>query len=153
MLPNVKVKEVMTTDVVCVAPNDLMNEVGEIFDENSFHHIPVVDQDEQLVGIISRHDYNKMLDTFSIFKKSRAEAANRRYKMSMLVKDVMTSQVAKIHPDDGIMIAMGMFRENLFHAIPVVDEENRVAGILTTFDMLNFAYNENSPVNLSDLKK
>ncbi len=44
--------------------------------------------------------------------------------------------------DDCIEVALGLFRENLFHAIPIVDQENRVVGILTTLDMLNHAYRE-----------
>lgn len=53
---NTPIKNLMTTDVVTIRPNDLMMVVKEIFETNSFHHIPVVGEKEQLVGIISRHD-------------------------------------------------------------------------------------------------
>ncbi len=144
---NTPIKNLMTTDVVTIRPNDLMMVAKEIFETNSFHHIPVVDEDEQLVGIISRHDYNKMLTTFSVFKNSKADVANRKFMMSMLVKDVMTKQVAKLHPDDPITVALGIFKENLFHALPIVDDENKVVGMLTTFDMLNYAYDEKKLLN------
>lgn len=145
---NTPIKNLMTTDVVTIRPNDLMIVAKETFEANSFHHIPVVDEDEQLVGIISRHDYNKMLTTFSVFKNSKADIANRKFMMSMLVKDVMTKQVAKLHPDDPITVALGIFKENLFHALPIIDDENKVVGILTTFDMLNYAYDEKKLLNL-----
>lgn len=145
---NTPIKNLMTTDVVTIRPNDLMMVAKEIFEANSFHHIPVVDEDEQLVGIISRHDYNKMLTTFSVFKNSKADVANRKFMMSMLVKDVMTKQVAKLHPEDPITVALGIFKENLFHALPIVDDENKVVGMLTTFDMLTYAYDEKKLLNI-----
>ena len=144
---NTPIKNLMTTDVVTIRPNDLMVVAKEIFETNSFHHIPVVDENEQLVGIVSRHDYNKMLTTFSVFKNSKADIANKRFMMSMLVKDVMTKHVARLHPDDPISVALGIFKENLFHALPIVDDKNRVVGILTTFDLLTYAYDEKKLLN------
>lgn len=139
---NTPIKNLMTTDVITIRPNDLMMVVKEIFDANSFHHIPVIDENEQLVGIISRHDYNKMLTTFSVFKNSKADIANRKFMMSMLVKDVMTKQVARLHAEDPITVALGIFKENLFHALPIINDDKKVIGMLTTFDMLTYAYDE-----------
>jgi CBS-domain-containing membrane protein len=139
---NTPIKNVMTTDVICVHPNDLMIKVKEIFATNTFHHIPVIDGNEQLTGILSSHDYSKMLTTFSVFENSKADVANRNFMLSMMVKDVMTEQVAKLQPDDKISVALKIFKENLFHAIPIVNEKNRVVGILSTFDLLNFAFDE-----------
>jgi predicted transcriptional regulator len=51
-------------------------------------------------------------------------------------KDIMTKKLAKLDPDDKINVALEVFRENLFHAIPVVQNE-RIVGILTTFDIIN----------------
>ena len=145
---NTPIKNLMTTDVITIRPNDLMMVAKEIFEANTFHHIPVVDEEEQLVGILSRHDYNKMLTTFSVFKNSKADVANRKFMMSMLVKDVMTKQVAKLRPENPISVALGIFKENLFHALPIIDDENRVAGILTTFDLLTYAYDEKRLLNM-----
>ena len=142
MLPNIKVKELMTTDVVTVGPIDLMMKVKEIFDANEFHHVPVVNEDGTLAGIISKHDYNTMLTTFSVFKNSRADVANRKFMMSMMAKDVMTKQVAKLRPEDSLRVAVGIFKENLFHALPIVDKKNKIVGILSTYDLLNFAFDE-----------
>lgn len=144
MLPNlnITVKELMTTEVVTVNHLDLMMKVKEVFDTNNFHHLPVVDKDHKLLGIISQHDFNKVLTTFSVFKNSKAEIANRRFMMSLLAKDVMTKQVARLHPEDAISIAVGIFKENLFHALPIIDDENRVVGMLSTYDLLNYAFDE-----------
>lgn len=89
-----------------------------------------------------------MLTTFSVFKNSKADVANRKFMMSMLAKDVMTQQVVKLHSEDPITVALGIFKENLFHALPIVDDENKVVGMLTTFDMLTYAYDEKNILNI-----
>lgn len=144
MLPNqnIKVKDLMTTEVITVKQLDLMIKVKEIFDANSFHHVPVVDDENKLIGIISKLDFNKMLTTFSVFKNSKAEVANRKFMMSLLAKDVMTKQVAKLHPEDALSVAVGIFRENLFHALPIVNDDNQIIGMLSTYDLLNYAFDE-----------
>ena len=133
---NTPIKKLMTTDVVTICPNDLMIIAKEIFENNSFHHIPVVDGNQQLVGMLSQHDYNKMLTTFSVFKNSKADLANRKFMMSMMVKDVMTKQVTKLHPDNPISVAISIFKENLFHALPIVDYENKVVGVPVSYTHL-----------------
>ena len=59
---------------------------------------------------------------------------------SLLVKEVMSKQVATLGPEDTLELAAGFFRENMFHALPVVDEDNMLIGIVTTYDLLNYAY-------------
>lgn len=54
-LKNYNVSEVMTKRVISVAPADSIQTVLEIFSENMFHAIPVVDHGK-IVGIITTHD-------------------------------------------------------------------------------------------------
>lgn len=61
---------------------------------------------------------------------------------SLLVREVMVKQVAKLRPEDKIELAADIFRENLFHAMPVVDNDGKLKGIVTTFDLLNYAFND-----------
>ena len=51
---NTKLSEIMTTNIVTVGPNDSMELVENIFNNNKFHHLPVVDEDEKLLGILSK---------------------------------------------------------------------------------------------------
>ena len=47
----------------------------------------------------------------------------------------MTQGIATLEPNDRINVALQIFMENLFHAIPVV-EDDEVVGILTTYDII-----------------
>ena len=146
MNTNKTVKELMTSAVITAHEDDLMMAVGDIFDRNNIHHIPVIDDDSKLIGIISKHDYNMMLTTYSLFKIPRAEVDNKRFKMSLLAKEVMTKEVVTLRPNDSLKLAVSIFKENLFHAIPIVNKQNQVIGILSTFDLLNYAFDERKTI-------
>lgn len=149
--PTLKVSQIMTTDVMFVRPDDTMSKVDEIFRTNNIHHLPVLNSEGVVVGMVSKTDYFKVLHGFTLFRTEKSEEFNKAILRSLLVKEVMTKQVAKLHPDDSIMVAAGFFRENLFHAIPVVDDESKLVGIVSTYDMLNYAFRE--PVFLKEETK
>ena len=136
------IANIMTRDVFFAHPDDTMQRVDELFKGNNIHHIPVIDNDSRVVGIISKSDYLKVLHGFTLFKTEKSVEYNKAILRSLLVSEVMTKQVATLQPEDTVDIAVGYFRENLFHAIPVVDRQKKLVGILTTFDMLNFAFME-----------
>lgn len=133
------VSDIMTAHVLTVSPNDSMEKVQDIFEQHTIHHIPVVEH-KKIAGIISRGDYLKIQHSFTIFNTQDSEAYNEIVMRSLLVKDVMTKQVATLFPDDTVEIAAGYFRENLFHALPVIDRDSNLVGIVTTYDLLNFAF-------------
>jgi CBS domain-containing protein len=142
MVKNISIKEIMTSEVISVSPNDNMTVVDEIFKKNNIHHVPVIDDDGKVVGLVSSTDYNKILNTFTFFANKKSEEYNHAVLRSLLVEDVMTKHVATLQYDATVTVAAGIFSENLFHAIPVVDEEGMLVGIVTTFDLLNYAYNK-----------
>jgi acetoin utilization protein AcuB len=54
---------------------------------------------------------------------------------STLVKDIMTTRLGKLAPDDRLNVALEVFLVNRFHALPVV-ENNELVGIITPFDIM-----------------
>jgi CBS domain-containing protein len=142
---NTKVGQVMTTQLVTLGPNDTMDKAQDIFRKNNIHHIPVV-QNNKVLGIISKTDYLKILHGFTLFKTQKSELYNNAILRSLLTSEVMTRQVATLHPDDTIEVAAGFFKENLFHALPIVDDEGDLVGIITTYDLINLAFDITSTI-------
>ena len=140
MIKYLEVKEVMTSPVVSLHPSDSMERAAVIFENQNFHHIPIVDDDRKVVGMLSRHDYYKILNTFTIFNTENSKVANETTLKALLTRDVMTKQLAIINIDDSLEKVIGIFQENLFHALPVVNDEKELVGILTTFDVLNLVF-------------
>jgi acetoin utilization protein AcuB len=142
---NTKVGQVMTTHLVTLGPNDTMDKAQDIFRKNNIHHIPVV-QDNKVLGIISKTDYLKILHGFTLFKTQKSELYNNAILRSLLTSEVMTRQVATLHPDDTVEVAAGFFKENLFHALPIVNDEGNLVGIITTYDLINLAFDITSTI-------
>lgn len=132
----------MTTELVVLQPNDTMERVHELFNSNSFHHLPVVDEAGQVVGMISKSDYLAISTALPLFKMEKREAANLKLFRALLVDDVMTRQVATLEPEDPISLASGYFQENRFHAIPIVDKSGKLVGILSTYDLINYLFDQ-----------
>jgi len=139
----IKVGQVMTTPVKTLSPTDTMDKAQELFRKNNIHHIPIV-KDKKVLGIISQTDYLKVLHGFTLFKTQKSELYNSAILRSLLVSEVMTKQVATLHPEDTVEVAAGFFKENLFHALPIVDGKGELVGILTTYDLINFAFENSS---------
>lgn len=126
------VSSIMSSTVISVEQTDTIKKVEQLFKENRIHHLPVV-EDGALVGIVSKSDY-------LFFKRGfNDETTDNRideFRMkTRLVKDIMTKGIARLESTDRIGVAVEVFKENLFHAIPVVDDD-KLVGMLTTFDII-----------------
>jgi acetoin utilization protein AcuB len=134
------VSKLMTTKMVTVVPGDSVSLVKDIFEQQRIHHIPVVKY-RTLVGLISKSDFLHFLRGMEttpydkLVEKSRLE----HYK----VEDIMTTGLATLEPNERLNVALQLFNENLFHAIPIVDKDELV-GILTTFDIIKSLVDEDN---------
>lgn len=146
------VKTLMTTNLITVNPGDKLIKIQEIFEKNKIHHIPVVSY-KQIVGIVSKTDFVYFMRGFSRNEEDRFvnEARLRAYK----AEDIMTKGLAKLTPDQRINVALEIFMENRFHAIPVLDEASgELVGIITTFDIIKaLATEEVTARQILDSKK
>lgn len=137
---HIAVSEVMTKEVIKILPKTTMDKVKTIFQNHDFHHLPVVANDGQLLGIISSKNLTMLCHNMTIFNREKEQQFNTRFLSTVYAEEAMTKQVATLRPEDTLGIAAGVFRENLFHALPIVDENEKVVGILTTYDLIRYAY-------------
>lgn len=140
MLADTRISDIMTPDPITLNINDTVDRVHEIFESKSIHHLPVIDNEGALQGIISHIDLMKISYGRSLFRIHNKEALNQTLYRTLLVKDVMTRDVKSLRPDDTISDALALFKKNIFHAIPIT-HSGRVCGIISCFDLLMYAYN------------
>ncbi len=133
----IPVSEIMTRDLIIVRPEDKLTKVDEIFQANNIHHIPVVSEEGDLCGIMSKEDFKKVNHMLSLFDEKKYSDYNKKLYKAISVKEVMTCKVATLHPKDTLTVAAGILQENLFHALPVVDN-GVLVGLVTTYDLLNY---------------
>ena len=125
----------MTPNPVVVKPSTPINEIHKLFEENNFHHLPVVDKG-QLKGIISKTDYLKIRHMLGYTWSG--EIVIRELYSSMCAADIMTYEPLKIESSDTIGLAADIFLVNALHALPVVDD-GELVGIITSHDVLAYA--------------
>ncbi len=141
MNPNRPISEVMTSKLVTVGPQATARTIKDIFDQHEFHHLPVVEGNEKLLGIISKQDFYKVAYVLSLQTTGRTWS-EKEYEV-LTARDLMTDHPLTLEPDDTIGLAADIFLANQFHAIPVVEDE-RLIGLITTHDLLMYSFN--SPI-------
>lgn len=127
------VSKIMTRKPATVGPNDTLETVRNIFERKGFHHIPVVEQGK-LTGIVSYTDYLRVIS--EVYSDALQPRNSEEALKAVSVKEVMTEYVVCLAPFDTIEDALRVFKTNQFHAIPVVEGESRLVGILSTHDLV-----------------
>ncbi len=132
------ISKIMRTNLVTVGVEDPLIKVHDLFEQNKIHHLPVLDGGK-LAGILSKSDFLFFQKGFG--SDERDEEVEKFRLKSHKVKEIMTTGLAKMEPDERINVALEIFKENMFHAIPVV-VDGRIVGIVTTFDIIQHLAND-----------
>jgi acetoin utilization protein AcuB len=141
-LLGLRAKEVMTTQLFTVQTDTLLKDVNDIFSRESIHHLPVLNEKQRFVGMISNTDLMLLLDWGTKLNLPASLRKNSFLLTSNFARDIMETNVMKIGPDDTIRKCVQIFSENYFRALPVIDETEKLLGIITTFDLMILAYTE-----------
>lgn len=112
-LNNITVSDIMKLDVVTVQEDISIEDAAQIMFDNGITHLPVVSDDEQIRGIITSWDISK------------AVALKFTTLDRILTKNVITSR-----PDEGIEKCARKMQNNNISALPVIDENRKVIGII-----------------------
>lgn len=122
----VAINRIMTTDPITIGPGDTVAHAKQLLESEDIHHLPVV-VDGILVGIVSSADLLKL----HIFK-DRPQALEAIKVEEIMVNDPVTLDIFS----DLIDVATKL-TNNSFHAIPVVEPDNVLVGIVTSTDLIN----------------
>ena len=126
-----KVSKYMTRRLITAAPDMSVKQAFLTMRVHRVRHLPVVDGDK-LVGIISDRDLRRprwadALDDWTGYYQISDDIA---------VRDVMTANPEVIHTYDGILKAVAILRERRYGALPVLDKNEDLVGILSAQDLL-----------------
>ena len=127
------VDDIMTRKPATVAPEDSLERVRRIFENQGFHHVPVVEGDK-LVGIVSYTDYLRIIS--EMCNGNTPEGLYKTGLRNILVQEVMTKTVVYLRSSDTVEDAILMFKEHAFHALPIIEDDHRLVGILSTHDLM-----------------
>jgi CBS domain-containing protein len=135
MASDPRVRDLMATDVRTLGRNDKLSMADDLMRMERIRHLPVLDDDGRLAGIVSQRD---------LFRGALAralgygEAAQRKLLDMLAVKEVMTNQVETIGPEEPAAEAARRMVERKIGCL-VVTEGERLVGIVTESDFVRRA--------------
>ena len=118
-----EVADVMTRKVVTLSPHHSFSEVANLMNDRNFRHCVVVDNNREIVGVISDRDIMRAL----------ARNPNSRSKE---LDQIMTRNPITVKRDTPIIDAVSKMRAKRINCLPVIEDDGTVCGIVTSTDLL-----------------
>ncbi len=146
-------KDIMTTDVIVANKNDSIADVAELLIKEKIGGLPVVDENNKVVGIISETDIMQKETTVDsprvinffqglIFLDDMKKLEDDMKKIAAYkVEDLMSKDIVTVNENDTFdYIANIMIKESI-NRVPVVDKDNHLKGIICRYDIIKSMYN------------
>ncbi len=144
------VKDLMETDVITIRETALLEDVVRLLHEKNISGVPVVNESNQLVGIVSHRDllrilfpyydsYYKAPELYSDFDMRECKAAEIR---KMRVSRFMSEPTYTTHPDTPILHAGGLMLARSIQRLPVL-LGGELVGIVTRKQILREIFKKN----------
>jgi CBS domain-containing protein len=130
-VPNRRIREIMSTDVVVAKPDDSITKVWDKMVGEDFTGLPVVGGSGKPIGMITRFDILKR-GWARISKESDTRPANS---LQLKVEKLMSTPLYSISPDDSLRSAIETMLKHDVGRISVV-EEGKIVGIVDRYDLI-----------------
>ncbi|MEX2589353.1 MAG: CBS domain-containing protein, partial [Chitinophagales bacterium] len=130
---NTKVHQLMAKRVTVAKPDNKFSEALELFQTYKLRHLPIVDDNDVLLGIVSSNDLSKK---FAEVAMQKDVFTNADLNKNLKLEDIMTRNVVTMHPDDLIKDMTKILDENNISSVLVTDDDNKVVGIVTDKDLV-----------------
>ena len=139
------VTNVMTKNVITVHEDTCLTEVYSILKENVIHHIPVVNDQKEMTGIISFQDIVQLFHPSTVYNHPKGWEKTNHVLETLLAKEVMTKEVFGLPPTSKMKDAAKLLMRNDFHCVPILLKK-RVVGMITTLDIIHYTMLETQEV-------
>jgi len=152
-LMNGKASDVMNTQVISIPLGTRLNEVVKQLAGKHIGGLPVVDENQKVVGVITEKDimeYASQVHVVSLMDSSGwvSPHTNTGGKMSVqqgvellkttAVEKVMSRKVVMVTPNTAATEVARLMKKKKVNRIPVVDNDGRLCGIITRDDLVSF---------------
>jgi acetoin utilization protein AcuB len=128
-----QVSDYMQTASITVTPEELVSGAYQRMQSARIRHLPVVAEDNRLIGVITDRDIRKA----GASDEPHMAAYELTYLLEkMTVKDILTPRVITVRGDTSVAEAGQLFLEHKFGCLPVVGNDNTLEGIITVTDLL-----------------
>jgi CBS domain-containing protein len=133
MKKNEPISNIMTKEVITLSLTDTLYSAEKRMKTNHIRHIPVV-EGKKLIGLLSLSDLQR-ISFIDAYSKEGTEDTPVYNMLS--IKDMMIKKPLTASPETTILEVSKLLASKEFHSLPVV-EKNKLVGIVTTTDLLNY---------------
>ncbi|AKU90471.1 CBS domain-containing protein [Vulgatibacter incomptus] len=130
-LSSVPVARVMTPDPITIDTDATLGEAAGALLEGGFRHLPVIDADQKLVGMLSERDLRSAFGTDFLDWTSVEQS-----RLDDVVTNAMVPDPVIVRARSRLMDVVDVFTDERIGALPVLDEDDRLVGILSYVDVL-----------------
>ena len=127
------ISEHMTPDPITVPPDMSLPEARRILNVHHIRHLPVVDREKKLIGIVTDRDLRSAYPSSVTSKHDKILAFEQVGKTT--VADIMTTTCAALSPDASLDDALLLFDQEKIGGIPILSEEGVVLGFFSILDL------------------
>lgn len=135
------VGKLMSSPVLCAHLNQRVTQLGRLFFELNIHHLPVIDAQGELIGVLSASDVLKaFINKIPLLDQADENTINQ----NITVGELMTPDPISVSESVSIQEAAALFSKHNFQSLPVV-EGRKLVGIITTRDLVRLLSKEPEP--------
>lgn len=128
------VSERMSRDLITAGPEMPIYQAKTLMAEKRIRHLPVVDEAGKLIGIVSDRDIRDAMPS-SLLSKEDYEASLAKI-IDCPIREIMSKNPLSIYAYYTIQDSLLVMQKRKVGALPVIDEEGYLKGILSTRDLL-----------------
>ncbi|MBX3505928.1 MAG: HPP family protein [Parvibaculum sp.] len=126
----------MSRDVATIFPDTPLEEALRLLRKHRIKALPVVDSERRLIGILTQTDLVDQAASLRAGLQAGFVALFRRHGGRAVAGDIMSAPVLTATPDMPIGRLIPIMSDAGHHHLPVVDEEGKLAGIVTQTDVI-----------------
>ena len=130
-----KLEEIMTAQVATIGMDDTLAAIKKIFEKVLFHHLLVLSEEHEVVGVISDRDLLKQL---SPYLNTASEQERDLHTLNKKAHQIMSRELISASPGTTVKDAAMLLMENSISCLPVLAEDKSLVGIVTWKDILKF---------------
>lgn len=124
----------MTTPPITILPDELMVKVRSLIKENHFRHVPVVDENNILLGMITDRDIRSAYPSTAVLDEDYADELEKIDNTK--VKEIMSRDVVSLNEYSTLDDALILLDAKKVGAMPVLNSDGNVIGIFSIRDLL-----------------
>jgi len=158
-----QVQELMTKKVVTISLATTLIEVVDLMQQHKFSSLPVVDEQNYLRGVVRQEDlmshnpdlhlpsYIQFLEAMPKESKAQVEVNETLSDLTqMQAKIIMSTRIPVVSSNTDARVAAAIFAEHHVSTIPVVDDDDKLVGLVSRSDLLSLLSHPKKATSLTD---